>query len=256
MNSQIRLSQQVKLGFLPVGHTHEDIDQLFSCVSRHLKHRNALTIPGLHRCFVYICNGVSYIYFFAIELTQAIQASVEPQPIIEVLHSVVDTKGWMKNQTQALHDHLKAHQFKFEQNQRGECRMFYKEWSTDSFWLPQTGLSLLPVPNSVPTLPPLVLRPCFDPEHLAKLEATLKKIGGYLDKAGAAAWWSSWLDEARKYTEPAEPQPMEGTRLHTPRFVYLIFTQYNHSVSQYCISFTSELRYPQVTVTVQCIVIV
>ena len=39
---------QVKLGCLPVGHTHEDIDQTFSCISRHLKHRNALTIPGKH----------------------------------------------------------------------------------------------------------------------------------------------------------------------------------------------------------------
>lgn len=39
--------QQVKLGFLPVGHTHEDIDQRFSCISRKLNHRNALTIPGM-----------------------------------------------------------------------------------------------------------------------------------------------------------------------------------------------------------------
>ena len=37
---------QVKAGFLPVGHTHEDIDQLFSCISRKLKHSNVLTIPG------------------------------------------------------------------------------------------------------------------------------------------------------------------------------------------------------------------
>lgn len=37
---------QIKMGFLPVGHTHEDIDQLFSCVSRKLKHSNALTITG------------------------------------------------------------------------------------------------------------------------------------------------------------------------------------------------------------------
>ncbi len=39
---------QVKIGFLPVGHTHEDIDQLFSCISRRLKHTNVLTIPGTY----------------------------------------------------------------------------------------------------------------------------------------------------------------------------------------------------------------
>jgi hypothetical protein len=40
------LCVQVKFGFLPVGHTHEDVDQSFSCISRRLKHRNALTIQG------------------------------------------------------------------------------------------------------------------------------------------------------------------------------------------------------------------
>ena len=36
------ITLQVMMGFLPVGHTHEDIDQLFSCVSRKLKHCAAL----------------------------------------------------------------------------------------------------------------------------------------------------------------------------------------------------------------------
>lgn len=40
------LHVQVKMGFLPVGHTHEDIDQLFSCVSRYLQRHSVLTIPG------------------------------------------------------------------------------------------------------------------------------------------------------------------------------------------------------------------
>ena len=34
-----------KVGFL-VGHTHKHIDQLFSCISWHLKHWNALTVQG------------------------------------------------------------------------------------------------------------------------------------------------------------------------------------------------------------------
>jgi len=117
----------------------------------------------------------------------------------------------MKDQTQALHDHLKAHQFKFERNEMGECRMFYKEWSTDTFWLPQTGLSLLPADNSVPTQCPRSLRQCFDPEQLGKIEVTIRKIGAYLGKAGAASWWKLWLDDARKYVKPSEPQALEGT---------------------------------------------
>jgi len=34
------------MGFLMVGHTHEDIDQSFSCLSRHLQKNDALTSEG------------------------------------------------------------------------------------------------------------------------------------------------------------------------------------------------------------------
>ncbi len=53
------------------------------------------------------------------ELTRAIQASFTPEPITVVLDAVVDAKGWMADQTPALHDHLKAHQFKFERKEVG-----------------------------------------------------------------------------------------------------------------------------------------
>ena len=36
--------------FLPVGHTHEDIDQGFSCIARHLRHVNAYTFAQLVKC--------------------------------------------------------------------------------------------------------------------------------------------------------------------------------------------------------------
>ena len=34
----------------------------------------------------------------------------------------------------------------------GECQMFYKEWSTDTFWAPEIGLLLLPAGHS-PLIP-------------------------------------------------------------------------------------------------------
>ena len=55
------------------------------------------------------------------ELTQAIRALLTPEPMTLVLEGVVDAKGWMAEQTPALHDHLKAHQFKFERNDAGDC---------------------------------------------------------------------------------------------------------------------------------------
>ena len=130
------------MGFLPVGHTHEDIDQLFSCVSRHLKHRNALTIPGYYPTIVYACMYIKALT--STDLAKVVQASFSPSPSTVILESVVDAKGWMQNVIPSLHDHLKAHQFKFQRNELGECKMFYKEWSCDDYWLPQGGLSLLP----------------------------------------------------------------------------------------------------------------
>ena len=37
---------QIELGFLMVGHTHEDIDQHFSCLSRYLRKHSAETLEG------------------------------------------------------------------------------------------------------------------------------------------------------------------------------------------------------------------
>ena len=139
-----------------------------------------------------------------------IKASYTPQPIVYVLDTVTDTKTWMAEQTQPLHDHLKAHQFKFERIHTGETRMFYKEWSTDSFWLPSDGLSILPSECPVPTRHPLRLCPVYDSEGLSKLETTTRKVGAYLDRANANAWWKAWLEKARQHTVHEEPKPIEG----------------------------------------------
>ena len=116
----------------------------------------------------------------------------------------------MSEQTLALHDHLKAHQFKFERNRAGEAQMYYKEWSTDSFWLPTGGLSILPTNNPTPTKHPLVLQPFFDEDGLSKLAATVKKIEAYLDKAHAASWWRTWLEHASQQTTHVQAKPLRG----------------------------------------------
>lgn len=38
---------QIEMGFLMVGHTHEDIDQSFSCLSRLLRKVDSLTVTGI-----------------------------------------------------------------------------------------------------------------------------------------------------------------------------------------------------------------
>ena len=71
--------------------------------------------------------------------------------------------------------HFKAHQFKFVHTQEG-TKMFYKEWSTDDCWVPQTGLAILPTDNPIPTRQPQMIRAYYEPESIQKLEATLRKV--------------------------------------------------------------------------------
>lgn len=46
------------MSFLPVGHTHEDIDRRFSRVSVHLKHRTTATIADLHEALCDSQHGI------------------------------------------------------------------------------------------------------------------------------------------------------------------------------------------------------
>lgn len=41
------LFKEIRVSFLPVGHTHTDIDQMFSRFSKYLQEHDALTLPHL-----------------------------------------------------------------------------------------------------------------------------------------------------------------------------------------------------------------
>ena len=82
-------------------------------------------------------------YYLHADLKNAILKSFSPRPEVMELDHVHDVKEWMMACVPPLHDHLKAHQFKFERNGAGTVMMYYKEWSSDSFWLPNSGINML-----------------------------------------------------------------------------------------------------------------
>jgi hypothetical protein len=47
---QMRIFQNVKVGFLLVGHTHDHIDQIFTYFSVTLKRKNVGGLPSLIEC--------------------------------------------------------------------------------------------------------------------------------------------------------------------------------------------------------------
>lgn len=143
----------------------------------------------------------SRLYNIIIDLVQEIQNSFQQKPEVALVTHVFDVKKWMCNHIPNIHDHLKAHQFKFQKDGTGEVKMFYKEWSTDDFWLPQSGMYILQ--NFSGRIIPIVEAPSlvamqFDCEKLQKLQGTLLKLAGYLEKCGALSWWDKFMSNANK----------------------------------------------------------
>ena len=83
---------QIKLSFLVVGHTHEDIDQMFSCFSRHLSKKDARTLP---------------------ELLGEMQKAYTPQPKNIYMDCMFDVQTWMHGYIENdMSGHVNQHQFK------------------------------------------------------------------------------------------------------------------------------------------------
>ena len=136
----------------------------------------------------------------AADLQKATEQAYSPNPEVAVVKVVHDFKKWMEPHVPPMHDHLKAHAFKFVKKE-GVMLMFYKEWSTDRQWLPKSGLAILMMdkctsriyPNRIPG----IVQPNFDATTLEKLECTLAKLSGYL-KEGAKEWWKQWIANTRE----------------------------------------------------------
>ena len=88
-----------------VGHTHEDIDQMFSCVARRLLKHDAVTLK---------------------ELKNEISQSYTPEIEVVELDSIFDVKTWMEPVQEDISGHIHHHQFKIERNGQGRATLSYK----------------------------------------------------------------------------------------------------------------------------------
>ncbi len=145
----------------------------------------------------------------------AAKQTFTPAPEMVEFTEVYDVKEWMSEITPAIHDHLKAHLFKFEQVSNSSSRMFYKQWSTDEAWLPSQGVGILEGAHQSGALPiegsPGLVQPTIAVEDLNKLSTTIRKVAGYLEKSGAKVWWDTWLTKAEEIcSDSLSEQPTEG----------------------------------------------
>ena len=125
----------MKINFLPVGHTHEDIDQLFS----ELRQNGCESLPSTR-----IRISRADITLITLGLLKAIEKSSTPNPKAVLLEGIWDIKGLLGSHVASMANHSKYLNFKFV-NSSGKAEMFYRRFS-DHPWEPKKkGLNLLSV---------------------------------------------------------------------------------------------------------------
>ncbi|PIK43600.1 hypothetical protein BSL78_19541 [Apostichopus japonicus] len=165
--------EEVYIHFLPVGHTHEDVDQMFSCVARHLNHTNVYTLEDLE-----------------IETAKSFTPHIDVRAVTAIpnVKSVLD-----KHLYGHFANHSKPHWFRFRKVQQ-RCYMHYKKWES-SQWKPEEceelphGLLCLKTYHNLWS----GLEPNLDKLDLPKLVKELPKNYCHRLPPSAEEWWVNFM---------------------------------------------------------------
>ncbi|XP_078346095.1 uncharacterized protein LOC144631526 isoform X2 [Oculina patagonica] len=166
--------KEVRLSFLMVGHTHEDVDQFFSRISRRLHKKDSMTLPALVR---------------------NIHKAHTPAPDVHVLKYVFDIKAWLEPYLNSVKRHVYPHAYKFFKRD-GQVTMRYKKWANDKTWLPD-GPSLHML-NGKPRGIPVLVRPETKKlMDIKDLQESVKKCSRLTNED--QMWWSSFVNKEKAF---------------------------------------------------------
>ena len=113
-----KVFKEIQVGFLMVGHTHEDIDAYFSYLSKKLKNANTFVLPDLMKEFM-TSQHLPFV----------------PQLIQEVADFKAFIKDYHHDGASALKGIIDMHLFRFYVDDQGWPVMQYKKSSTDADWV-------------------------------------------------------------------------------------------------------------------------
>ncbi|GBG61252.1 hypothetical protein CBR_g19784 [Chara braunii] len=113
----MKVFEKIKLNFLLVGHTHDNIDQMFNCFSRALAHRDAYDLPALETVI-----RQSYTKYAGVH--------------VERVFEVYDWKAYVKDHLAPLHDISFNQHFCIQRNADGSVAVWSRQFYTSS-WHPQ-----------------------------------------------------------------------------------------------------------------------
>ena len=179
--------KKVKVGFLLVGHTHENIDQLFSRISLRLKRAN--------------CHTLS-------DLKALIEKSFKPTPGTAHITHVNDWKAFFtRGNVNDVHDISFNHQFKIKANDSGTVMVSSKQYSTDANWGTPSPVLLEP-PTGIPcALPDKKLEPLKMTalKFVRDIYAKYQKFDW--DNEDVKTFWDTEIDYQERIVSGHPPDP-------------------------------------------------
>ncbi|XP_068752651.1 uncharacterized protein [Montipora capricornis] len=168
---EVGIFEKIRLNFLPVGHTHEDIDAFFGVFSKYLAQTDVYTIEDLLRAM------------------ESCLTTIKAFPFL--LDMVFDVKEWFSPHANELHSHTHPKCFKFVRNEGGSCVMFYRNYSHMKWEGPQQLL------KSIPTSKPNLIQPSLNKIDADALRRDLRKFQDNYPK-GVFEAWSQWVQNIDK----------------------------------------------------------
>ena len=172
---QLGLFKKIKIGFLMVGHTHEDVDQVFSRFSSWLNRHAAITLDKL-------INGFSDSY--------------TPKPRGYIVEHIFDITSWLTPYLNTMSMHSKPHQFKITLDESNRAVIHTKKWSTDKEWTPcQSSLEQPYLLKAMPTDTPPILSPQYGDIEFEVLSKDIKSSYAYMASDEDKSWWDDWLEK-------------------------------------------------------------
>ena len=152
-----------------VGHTHEDVDQLFSRVSAGLARQDAHTLP---------------------QLLDAIESSVTPTPACHHLQALHDYRGALIKAKGVVDGIMAPHHFKFEMVD-DKVIMAYKDWPCGNEEYRQVDITKHVI--SLDSVRPAAINGKID-DQLSRMEQDLPKWAdsGRLEDS-EVVWWRTYI---------------------------------------------------------------
>ena len=176
-------SFQIKLSFLMVGHTHEDVDQMFSRISVHLTGKAIPTLPVL--------QGL-------------MRDAYHSTPMVQHLDGLWNYRELGMASAATLQGHSGPHVFRFKEEE-GAVQMGYKQWSYKS--APYKVLDVTPLAAAFNRDPDqvLILNDKGN-RSLDSMETDLRKWreGGKLSEPDVE-WWKAHINGERDMATPSAP---------------------------------------------------